>query len=75
VAIVLLAEARVGELTRKETGAKGRRSDLVPEGSKVETRTEKLAANNLTRKDAAECGKTVGNASRRTTEQSPRNFT
>lgn len=54
--IVLLADARIGELTREFKGAPGARRDLVPVGNKV-ARTDALAEEGLSRKQAAECEK------------------
>jgi len=64
-AIVLLAKARIGELTREmkavpagERGG-GRKSDEIARSRPEQAiqRTERLAAEGLTRKDAAECEK------------------
>lgn len=62
-AIVLLAKARVGELTveakavaPKDRGAAGRGKKFVPVGNEL-TRTARLEAEGLSRKEAAECEK------------------
>lgn len=60
-AIVLLAKARIGELTAqvKATPNDGRRGNQHEARSRPEraTRTDRLAAEGLSRKDAAECEK------------------
>jgi N6-adenosine-specific RNA methylase IME4 len=60
LAIVLMAKARIGELTAEVKATppaeKGKRARGVRSGAE-RTRTERLAADNLSRKNAAECEK------------------